>query len=145
MHYVIKSINLEIVSYLKPLTWIWNKNFKGYSWSHLNVSFFLLISTDFTSNKRYWWLSYWGLIFHWNFSRTLKLFVYLLVFPFLIQIEMQLKCRKFMIWVLIWSVFKHQARIQIGLPQFQQRINLSQMSMTPGMYKHTPLSKKINK
>lgn len=25
LHYVIKSINLEIVSYLKPLTWIWNK------------------------------------------------------------------------------------------------------------------------
>nr|XP_022336935.1 transcription initiation factor TFIID subunit 9B-like isoform X1 [Crassostrea virginica] len=30
------------------------------------------------------------------------------------------------------AVKKHQARIQIGLPQFQQRINLSQMSMTPG-------------
>ena len=29
-------------------------------------------------------------------------------------------------------LFQHQARIQIGLPQFQQRINLSQMSMTPG-------------
>ncbi|XP_061184773.1 transcription initiation factor TFIID subunit 9B-like [Saccostrea echinata] len=30
------------------------------------------------------------------------------------------------------AVKKHQARIQIGLPQFQQRINLNQMSMTPG-------------
>ncbi|XP_048745485.1 transcription initiation factor TFIID subunit 9B-like [Ostrea edulis] len=30
------------------------------------------------------------------------------------------------------AVKKHQARIQIGIPQFQQRINLSQMSMTPG-------------
>lgn len=30
--------------------------------------------------------------------------------------------------------FQHQARIQIGIPQFQQRINLSQMSMTPGGY-----------